>query len=226
MSILANLILVLHIAAGITTLLTGPIALWFNLRNTKAHRLVGKIFFYAMVVVVISSIGGFIKHPHLVFYQFLLGIAVLVSGDILLGTRAMLFRSGKAQVGKFDYVYSILLGIFGLWMLGMAVWHLQQGSNIAFPILFGIFGYGAGKNAYRNLNLFRQDTPVSKQRWFELHITSMIGAFMASTTAFAVNVAHVLPWYIQWFGPTLSLLPLMFYFLRKVRRSKTTLVES
>jgi hypothetical protein len=52
--------------------------------------------------------------------------------------------------------------------------------------------------------------------WYKLHVATMLGAFTASTTAFTVNAAHFLPWYIQWFGPTLALLPLQFYFAKKI----------
>ena len=46
----------------------------------------------------------------------------------------------------------------------------------------------------------------------------MIGAFIASTTAFTVNIGgDYLPWYLQWFGPTIALLPLQFYWGRKLK---------
>ena len=217
MQLFLKLFLFLHVFAGIVTLIAGPIAIFYNFKNVRAHRLAGKIFFYAMLFVVVSSVFGFIKRPDAVFYQFLLGIAVLVFSDIMRGTRAILFMKKRIQVGPIDYAHSVLLGIFALGMLGMSAWHLSKGTMIAFPILFGVFGTGALLNTVRNCRLFSNPALVTANKWYLTHISSMIGAFIASTTAFTVNVGQVLPWYLQWFGPTLLLVPVQIYFLRKVK---------
>jgi len=146
-----------------------------------------------------------------------LGIAVLVLGDIMRGTRAILFMKKRAQVGRIDYAYAGLLGVFSIWMLSMAAWHFSKGTMIAFPILFGVFGTGALLNTVRNYRLFSNPALITANRWYLTHISSMVGAFIASTTAFTVNVGQVLPWYLQWFGPTLLLVPVQIYFLRKVK---------
>ncbi|HND88318.1 MAG TPA: DUF2306 domain-containing protein, partial [Saprospiraceae bacterium] len=70
MHALAQLSLGLHIIAGVSTLLTGPLAIFYNFRDVRRHRLVGKVFVYAMLVTALTSIGGFLKHPGEVFYQF------------------------------------------------------------------------------------------------------------------------------------------------------------
>jgi hypothetical protein len=150
-----------------------------------------------------------------------LGIAVLVLGDIMRGTRAILFMKKRAQVGRIDYAYAGLLGVFSIWMLGMAAWHFSKGTMIAFPILFGVFGTGALRNTQLNYKLFRAPQLVSGNQWYLVHVSSMIGAFIASTTAFTVNVAHGLPWYLQWFGPTLLLVPVLIYFQRKIKVKET-----
>jgi hypothetical protein len=55
----------------------------------------------------------------------------------------------------------------------------------------------------------------------QLHLSTMLGAFTASTTAFTVNVApEFMPWWAQWFGPTMMLLPLQFYFGGKVKQMR------
>jgi hypothetical protein len=59
---------------------------------------------------------------------------------------------------------------------------------------------------------------MQKFDWIRLHTSTMLGAFTASSTAFTVNAAPFLPWWAQWFGPTLILLPIQFYFGKKLKK--------
>jgi uncharacterized membrane protein len=214
MELLGKIALFIHILAGILTLITGPIAIFYNFKNTKRHRQVGKIFFWAMMVVCFSAVIGWAKHYNVDFYQFLLSIAIIVFAGILRGVRTIQIMKG-GNVLRFDFLYTWLLGAFGLWMFGMAYYSHQNGSMIAIPILFGIFGLGALNDTKTNFRIFNQPDLVPKSEWLKLHISTMLGAFTASSTAFTVNAAHFLPWYIQWFGPTILLLPLQFYWGKK-----------
>ena len=102
------------------------------------------------------------------------------------------------------------------WMAGMSVWHFQQGSMVAIPILFAVFSFMALADTRRNIILFRNPAVYHRLDWMRLHASTMLGAFTASTTAFTVNAAHFLPWWAQWFGPALLLLPVQIYFGRKL----------
>jgi FtsH-binding integral membrane protein len=219
MEILGKISLVLHVIAGASTLFTGPLAIFYNFKDPRRHRLVGKTFFYAMLVTAISSIGGYLKRPDQVFYQFLLGLAVLVLVGIFRGVRSIFLMKGGA-VRRFDWAYTIALAFNGLWMLGMAAWHFRQGTMVAFPILFGVFGSMSLADVRQNWRVFRQPAALHRFDWMRFHAQTMIGAFIASTTAFTVNAAHFLPWWVQWFGPTLLLLPVQFYFGKKLRRMR------
>jgi FtsH-binding integral membrane protein len=209
-------IVLIHIVAGASTLLTGPLAIFYNFRDPRKHRLVGKAFLYAMLVVVASAIVGFLKRPEAVFYQFLLGIALLVLTGIARGVRAIFMMKG-GQVSRFDWAYTALSGLNGIFMLTMSAWHLKQGTMVAFPILFGVFGGMALGDSLRNWRVFRAPALLHRLDWMRLHSSTMLGAFTASTTAFTVNAAHFLPWWAQWFGPTLLLLPLQIYFGQKLK---------
>jgi hypothetical protein len=143
-----------------------------------------------------------------------LSIAIIVFAGILRGVRTIQIMKG-GKVLRFDFLYTLLLGLFSIWMLGMAYYSHQNGSMIAIPILFGIFGMGALNDTKTNFRIFTRPDLVPKSAWLKLHISTMLGAFTASTTAFTVNAAHFLPWYIQWFGPTILLLPLQIYWGKK-----------
>ena len=215
MEFLGKLSLTVHIFAGIISLVAGPVAIFYNFNDVRKHRIAGKIFFYAMLAICLTAVSGYLKRPDQVFFQFLLGIAVFVLASVLRGVRAMQMMQG-APVRRFDFGYTIVLGAFGLWMSGMAVWHLQTGTALPFPVLFAVFGLGALADSGQNWRYFSRPGRVRRLDWYRLHAGSMLGAFTASTTAFTVNAAHFLPWYFQWFGPALVLLPLQVYFGRKI----------
>lgn len=215
MEAILKAIVILHIIAGTVTLLTGPVAIFYNFKNRRNHRIAGKIFLYAMIFVCISSVFGYLKRPDFIFYQFLLCIAIIVGAGLIRGIRSILMMKG-ARITKFDIFYSIALGILGLVMIGRSAWLLKTEVTIAFPILFGVFGIGALSDSVKNIRLFSKPDQFNPNDWMKLHLNSMLGAFIASTTAFTVNVAHGLPWYLQWFGPTLLLVPVIVYYSRKV----------
>lgn len=223
MELLGKISLFIHIIAGASTLITGPIAIFYNFKDPKKHRIVGKAFYYAMLIVVFSAILGFFKHPTHVFAQFLLGLSLLVLAGISRGVRSIFLMKGDA-VKQFDWAYTVLLGLNGLWMLGMSAWHFTLGTMIAFPILFAVFGFMSMGDVWQNFRIFSNPALLHRLDWMRLHTSTMLGAFTASTTAFTVNAAHFLPWWAQWFGPTLLLLPLQFYFGNKLKSMRRVAV--
>lgn len=216
MEILVKLHLTLHIISGILTLIMGPIAIISNNRNIKIHLISGKIFFWAMLYACFSAILGFFRHDGELFYTFLSGLSVMIVCNILRGIRAIQLMKGDS-VKTIDFIYTGVLAILGVAMMGMGLYqYYLYSSHIAFTILFNIFGLGSLMSAKENWSKFTQPHLVTKAAWLYFHVTTMIGAFIASTTAFTVNTAHYLPWYIQWFAPTFILLPLQFYWKRRL----------
>ncbi len=217
--LIGKITLYIHVIAGASTLITGPFAIFYNFKDPRKHRIVGKTFFYAMLIVAFTSVGGFIKYPDRPFFQFLLGIAILVLAGVFRGVRAI-FLMKDGRVLPFDFGYTAMLGLNAVYMLGMSAWHIQAGTMIALPILFAVFGFMSLGDTVRNWKVFREPGTLLRLDWMHLHSTTMMGAFTASTTAFTVNAAHFLPWYLQWFGPTLLLLPLQIYFGRKLKNMR------
>ena len=177
------------------------------------------MFFYAMLVVCASAVAGYLKRPDQVFFQFLLGIAAIVLATVVRGVRAIHLMKG-GRVIPLDFGYQVLLGITGLVMLGMAGWYWRLNAPMALVILFGVFGLASFTDGVGMIGKFFHPKRMHSLDWYRLHIGSMLGAFTASTTAFTVNAAPFLPWYLQWFGPTLLLVPLQIYFGRMIKNRK------
>lgn len=215
---LGTISLFAHIIAGTVTLVAGPLAIFYNFKDPRKHRMAGKIFFYAMLAVCVTAVGGFLKRPEQVFFQFLLGISVLVFANVMRGVRAIQLMKG-GQVRPLDFGYSGLLLLTGAAMLAYSAWLWMNDKPLIFIVLLAVFGVSSTTDGFQNLRLFRRGLAgeVDKMTWYRLHVASMVGAFMASTTAFTVNALPMLPWPIQWFGPTLALLPVQIYFGRKLR---------
>ncbi|MDX2284315.1 MAG: hypothetical protein NW241_09140 [Bacteroidia bacterium] len=219
MDLLPQLSISAHIGAGTLTLIAGPLAIWFNRRDPRRHRVAGRIFYWAMTLVCATAIAGFLRHPGVVFYQFLLGISLLVWAGIFRAVRALRLMRGAA-VRPYDYAVSAALLLCGLWMASQAVrYGLRGGDAVMFAILFGVFGGGALADAAGHLRKLRQAAALHPSVWLHEHAITMLGAFTASTTAFTVNAAHFLPWYLQWFGPLMLILPLQLYWGRKLRQT-------
>jgi multisubunit Na+/H+ antiporter MnhB subunit len=207
----------LHITAGISTLIAGPIAIFYNFKNPKNHRIAGKVFAYSMMYVCASAVLGFLRRPDLLFYQFLFGIAVLVASDVIRGIRAIKMMKGD-HTRHFDLFNALGLLLLGIWMLWRAVQYLPEGGFV--PILFSVFGLGATFGAISDWRRLHR-AGLSAMDHYLQHIGSMFGAFTASTTAFMVNIASdTLPWYIVWFAPTFLFIPFRVYFARKVKNRR------
>ena len=220
MELTAKISLFIHILAGALTLIAGPIALFYQKKN-RLHRLAGKVFMYSMVVVIITSVFAFIRHPHVVFYQFLFALSILVTFNLWQGVRSILFMKG-AHPSQFDQSLIWVFIFTGAAMIFAAVWYYLNGAEIAFPILFGVFGLLVLSSSLK-FRRFLEAENISSGWWFRNHIDAMMGAFIASTTAFTVNAADFLPWYLQWFGPAIVLQPLVIYFLNQRKLTKKQL---
>lgn len=223
--LLGKIFVFLHILAGIVTLVAGPVAIFYNFKNAKNHRLAGKVFFYAMLFVCFSAVIGYFKRPQLIFYQFLLGISSIVFVGMITGIRAMLFMKNKAQVNALDWGVALLGIATGAIMMLRAVQNWADDGELIFSILFAVFGVMTLKDGIKHLKRLLDFSEISKQIWYKVHISNMLGGFIASTTAFTVNTGQSLPWVIQWFGATIILTPVIFYFNWKLKLNKKPKID-
>ena len=212
MEFLGQLNIIIHVIAGTGMLLTAPIAFLINTKSIKYHRIAGKIFNYCMAIVGITSFIGFLKSPSSIFRQFLVAIAILTAYNVIKGVRAIQIMKGS-KIKRFDFINLYVLTFAGFFLVGAAAYSYFN-FNISITIIFAVFGIACLAEFPRQWK--RLSTPLTdKKEWFRIHIGAMMGAFIASMTAFTVNAVPWLPDLVKWFGPTVVLVPLIIFYTRK-----------
>jgi uncharacterized membrane protein len=210
---LKQILLFIHITCGTLALLAGPIAM-LNQNGNNLHRKSGKIFFYAMTIVFFTaiylSVAGNIP--------FLFLIAIFSYYNIVVGYRALYLKKlGSGQKPElFDWSITILTTLFhaALLVWGIVVLFIQ-GDN--FGIVASIFGILGGLGNYREyLHYIKGYT--TKNGWLYVHISGMLGGYIATLTAFLVNVVTFQPSFVLWLAPTVVIVPYMIYVSQKFRK--------
>ena len=217
MDFLATLLLPTHILAGFLCLSAGLLAIVLPKRG-RTHRRVGRTFFWSMVYVNVSAL----LHITLVRWNtFLLVVAVLTFYQIFTGYR-VLKRRQPGQQTWIDWTGALVSMVAGLGLLLYGLTFL--GQHTVAVILCGIFGFGTFFFAARDVRWFLQPERITdKMWWFYHHLSSMMGAYMAAVTAFAVNagaelIASTAYGWLLWLLPTVVLTPLTSYWKRSYQR--------
>jgi hypothetical protein len=204
-----KIMLIVHIIGGGTSLLVGLLILFFQ-KGDKRHVLFGNIFFWSMLCSSIISIPMSILHPNI----FLMLIGIWTIYMLITGSRFLKINN-SADVTKLEWVISLVMCIAAIVFIVIGVFRVAGGDTFGVVlVVFGIIGLLFVNNdikAYRG---------KSKEINFGLmiHIQRMMGAFIASLTAFLVVNNTILPNIVAWLLPTLCLVPLIVYWIRKWRR--------
>ena len=188
--------LIIHIAAGMLALLAGTIAI-FSKKGRKNHRFSGKIYFWSMVAVTITAfiLSLFKEIP------FLLMIAIF--SFYMTYTGFISIKRNDLRPRIFDW----FLLFMGLITVGFMIFSL----NIVLLVFGLIFGTFVMTDLLRYLNILKK---LNSYRLI-LHISRMMGAYIATSTAFFVVNVHFEPAWIVWLLPTIIISPFISYFIRK-----------
>lgn len=213
MSSLFKILLALHIAGGFAGLISGTIAASVQ-KGSKLHNACGKIFFWSMLIASVAAlvISNMPKHHNI----FLFAVGGFTLYMICSGYRIVqLKRNSKANVQPFGMVdYSIALFgiIFSLFLLYMGVLTLINKSMFGIvPIAFGLICINFARMDYK---IMRNKVGI-KTFWMHHHITRMMGAMIASYTAFLVVNIQIQQNWILWLLPSLIGTFLIRYFIKK-----------
>ncbi len=192
-------VLALHVAAGATALLAGPMAMLAR-KGRRAHRLSGRCYAAAMVVTAASALCLALATRNVL----LLVIAVFSFFLVFTGWRApgqkRLHEAGQGA-RWFDWLVAALTLAFSA---GLFVRGSIAGGNVT--ELF--FGAGGSILTLREM-LQLTGCGVRDGDWLVRHMIGMSGAYIATVSAFAVVTLTALPRPVAFIGPTLIGTPLI-----------------
>lgn len=201
--------LVLHIVSGFTALLAGITALIAR-KGSRWHKGAGKVFFYSMMGVSATAV----TIAGIKVNDFLLTIGVFAFFQNYSGYRSV--KNKTLKPSSADWAVLLLAAVNSIYMVA------------TLNIVLVVFGLLSAGQVYSEVVLFAKTTrniAIGKKQWLLRHIAMMVGAFIATTTAFVVlNVRNVSPAWLPWLLPTALLVPITVYWSRKVRATGKTTV--
>lgn len=202
-----------HVFAGIVSLITGVLALSAG-KPDQLHRKAGKIYFYAMTWVFITAVAlSSIK-----FIPFLFMISFLSYYTCFSGVRILkLKKLHKDQKASwYDWMAGILTAIAGLLFIIYGLIPIVKGTASPLAWLSIFFGSFSIQSAWVGLKPFIRK-PQEPRFWWFYHLGSMLGSFIAATTAFSTTIGRLTEFnhWILWVWPAMLGVPLMSLWRRR-----------
>lgn len=196
----------LHIAAGFTGFFVAPVALLVR-KGGAAHRLWGRVFFWAMVVAG----GTAILSASLQGLTFLLLTGVFSLYLAQFGYRSLSHKHlGAGQrPALYDWL-SVLAGL--LIFLGTIGYGLLSRPFNPVALVFGGIGLFT---TVRQLRGFRREEAWPAGQWLRNHISGFVGSYIAAVSAFSVTSLSFIPFPLNFLWPTLVLVPLLIWLQRR-----------
>ena len=189
---IAKILIYVHALFGGIGLLSGLLAIIVKKGKTY-HINSGKLFSYAMIISSILSliISQFPEHENL--FLFLIGIFTIYL--ILSGNRALRLKSSnKENADHIDKTISGIMLLISFCMLALGIIGvIQKIENSILYIFFGGIGVFMTYKDFKTYKHFK----TNKHLWIKSHIGRMVGALIASVTAFLVaglNIGTITIW--------------------------------
>lgn len=196
----------LHIVSGALALLSFLVPAVVR-KGSPLHRRVGWV--YAGAMGVVAATGATLCVLHLLRGDpvapsvFLLYVAWMSVTSLWAGLRALRSKARRAPGGSaLDLAVPAVLAAAGL---GIGAWGLTTGAVV--HAVFGAIGAWIGISHVR----YWRTAPTDGRHWYDAHAANLIGAGIATFTAFAVvNAAHLgLPGTFAWLLPTVVGVPVI-----------------
>ncbi|MFN3665272.1 MAG: hypothetical protein ACK4S0_03880 [Sediminibacterium sp.] len=213
MNNLFTVLLVSHISGGGAGLITGTIAASVK-KGSKTHKLSGIIFFWGMLVASLSALVLSNLQGHENLFLFAVGGFTLYM--VLSGYRVVLlkrmFKSTPVKIPTADYLITLFGFVFAIFLIIQSIKGIIHGNM--FCIVPGVFGLICLSYVMLDIKLIVGRTTI-KQTWMYSHIVRMMGAMIASYTAFLVVNVQIQQQWILWMLPTVIGSSLIAIFIRK-----------
>jgi uncharacterized membrane protein len=211
-------LMVVHIAAGMTALASGPSAMMVR-KGLAAHRVSGRVYFYAMIGVAVTAIVLSAVKSN--FFLLLVGLfsLQLVAG----GYRALSLKS--LHLGQrpsiLDWLFHVGSVGVGLVLTIRGVLQLAQGNGFGYVgLAFGmIMALVAGRAIVQFIRL-----PTNPRHWLITHLAGMSAGYIAALTAFVVVNFSFNPGWVLWLLPTAVGTPLILINVGRIRRGQLKFV--
>ena len=206
---LFKILLVIHIFFGGVGLFCGTLNI-IRKKGDKPHFLVGKLFLISMIINAVAGFVMSIMHQNL----FLLIVAVFSFYMVCTGQRILslknLLKNQKPKPIDYGLTFGMLLFGSGFIVYGI---YLVLHQNY-FGTVMLVFGAISISFVRTDLRLY-QGIAQHKNYWLLVHLQRMIGAYIASVTAFIVTVNQFGFGIVAWLLPTVILVPLIVKWSRQ-----------
>ena len=204
----------LHAFFGGLGLLTGIASIAVK-KGSLNHKRMGKWFTWSMITSCLISLVIARLPNHINDFLFLIGVFTIYM--VLAGNRALTFKSiKKTGPNWMDKTVSgvMLLSAFLMVAFGLNAVLNNQSGGILF-LFFGAFGIFM---PFGDFKLFKK-TLENRKLWLINHLSRMLGALIASITAFLVagmKYDNLLAWML----PTVLGTVYIVYWIRKIKGKK------
>lgn len=185
---LNTIFLLLHIAAGSSSLISGALAIIFR-KGSKKHSLSGEVYFWSMLLVGISAVWLSIAES--IWFLFSVG---LFSTYLTVGGKLIFNKTSKLP--SYWRLFSISGFLVAASMLIVTIMLFLKQNNAY--IILGVFTALQLFTATKDLRYLKRFSP--KTHYFQ-HINKMGGAYIATCTAFLVVNIKFLPDLLVWLAP-------------------------
>ena len=216
---LIDQLLIIHIAAGVISLVTGLISI-LSLKGGKVHKKSGKIYFYSMTIVFVTAI--IIASYR--FNRFLFLIAFLSYYSVFTGVRKLRLKNlHKNQKPKwYDWTAGIINGIANLFFIGLGIYYSIENGFFSGGALLSVgFGIGGLLISYVNLKPFIIK-PNKSYHWYLSHIGNMFGGYIATSTAFLstlISKYEIMNPFLGFALPSIIGVPVLIYWINKTEKN-------
>ncbi len=184
-------------------------------KGSTIHMTSGTVFSYSMLSSSLISLVIARMPHHENLFLFLIGVFTIYM--VLAGNRALTLRSKTKS--KADIVDKSISGLMFLTSVGMLIigiaGMMQKNNNSVLFLFFGGIGFFLTLNDFKTFRTFT----TKNNAWLKSHIGRMIGALIASITAFMVaglNIGTVFVWML----PTILGTGYIIYWNRKLKGVK------
>lgn len=200
----------LHIGTGFIGFFVAPVALYVR-KGGAAHRLWGRVFFWAMVVsgstaLVSAAYGG---------RTFLLLTGIFALYLAWFGYRSVYHKRLARGEARPSFTNWAGVGVGTLVFALTLVYGLLQVRTNPVPIVFGGIGL---LTTVRQLRGFLRQAPWAEGQWLLNHMSGFVGSYTAALSAFSVTSLHFIPFPINFLWPTLVTIPLLIWTQRRYKQ--------